>query len=119
MRRRLCPFGISGARITSSLRETRRPLLRDQSVASAYAERSAYDGFSANIHHDNRHGYNSLGVGLAIALGCMVLVREPDAESQRQAMTESRRPAYGEQMANYFRLAHAPSLVIRPGLKPH
>ena len=34
--------------------------------------------------------------------------------------TESgRRPAYGEQMAKYFRLAHAPSLVIRPGAKPH
>src|SRR5258708_19477111 len=30
-----------------------------------------------------------------------------------------RRPAYGEQMAKYFRLAHAPSLVIQPRLKPH
>jgi AraC family transcriptional regulator len=30
-----------------------------------------------------------------------------------------RRPAYGEQMAKYFRLAHAASLVIRPPLKPH
>ena len=29
-----------------------------------------------------------------------------------------RRPAYGEQMAKYFRLAHAPSLVIRPPSKP-
>jgi AraC family transcriptional regulator len=29
-----------------------------------------------------------------------------------------RRPAYGEQMAKYFRLAHAPSLVIRPASKP-
>jgi len=35
-------------------------------------------------------------------------------------MNESiRRPAYGEQMAKYFRLARAPSLVIRPGSKPH
>jgi AraC family transcriptional regulator len=30
-----------------------------------------------------------------------------------------RRPAYGEQMAKYFRLAHAASLVIRPASKPH
>ena len=30
-----------------------------------------------------------------------------------------RGPAYGEQMARYFRLAHAPSLVIRPASKPH
>jgi AraC family transcriptional regulator len=30
-----------------------------------------------------------------------------------------RRPAYGEQMAKYFRLAHAPSLVIRSPFKPH
>ena len=29
-----------------------------------------------------------------------------------------RRPAYGEQMAKYFRLARAPSLVIRPASKP-
>src|ERR1700751_778148 len=30
-----------------------------------------------------------------------------------------RHPAYGEQMAKYFRLRHAPSLVIRPSSKPH
>ncbi len=30
-----------------------------------------------------------------------------------------RRPAYGDQMAEYFRLTHAPSLVIRPSSKPH
>src|SRR6266849_7615552 len=30
-----------------------------------------------------------------------------------------RRPAYGEQMAKYFRLTHAPSLVIRPPSKPY
>jgi AraC family transcriptional regulator len=29
-----------------------------------------------------------------------------------------RRPAYGDQMGQYFRIAHAPSLVIRPPLKP-
>src|SRR6266404_9980079 len=34
--------------------------------------------------------------------------------------TESgRRPAYGEQMARYFRLTCAPSLVIHPSSKPH
>jgi hypothetical protein len=30
-----------------------------------------------------------------------------------------RRPAYGEQVARYFGLARAPSLVIQPALKPH
>src|SRR5258707_5644487 len=50
-----------------------------------------------------------------------MLVGGPDAESQRQVMTteSGRRQAYGEQMAKYFRLAHAPSLVIRPSSKPH
>src|SRR5260221_1022434 len=50
-----------------------------------------------------------------------MLAGEANAESQRQVMTteSGRRPAYGEQMAKYFRLAHAPSLVIRPSSKPH
>ena len=50
-----------------------------------------------------------------------VLVSEPDAESQRQGMPgeAARHPAYGEQMARYFRLTRAPSLVIRPSSKPH
>src|SRR5260370_29194476 len=49
-----------------------------------------------------------------------MLPGEADAEPQRQAMTteSDRRPAFGEQMAKYFRLAHAPSLVIRPSSKP-
>src|SRR6266851_3812752 len=44
--------------------------------------------------------------------GCRVSETGMTSESDR-------RPAYGEQMAKYFRLAHAPSLVIRPPLKPH
>jgi AraC family transcriptional regulator len=35
------------------------------------------------------------------------------------ASESDRRPAYGEQMAKYFRLAHAPSLVIRPPSKSY
>ncbi len=35
------------------------------------------------------------------------------------ASAPDRRPAYGEQMAEYFRLAHAPSLVIRDASRPH
>src|SRR5690348_3957605 len=118
--RRLRPAGIFGARTTSSLRKTRRPISRDETLASSYAEHSAYAGFSANIHHDNRHGYKSLDVGRAIALRRSMFVREPDAESQGGAMTSEsgQRPAYGDQMAKYFRLTHAPSLVIRPSSKP-
>src|SRR6202158_708623 len=71
--------------------------------------------------HDKRHRFNSLGVGLAIAVRRRVPIREPDAESQMEdrATGSGRRPAYGEQMAKYFRLAHAPSLVIQPRMKPH
>src|SRR6202008_1453005 len=48
-------------------------------------------------------------------------LRASDAESQIEHMTtgSGRRPAYGEQMAKHFRLAHAPTLVIQPPLKPH
>jgi AraC family transcriptional regulator len=45
---------------------------------------------------------------------------EPYAESRRDVVTSesNRRPAYGQQMAEYFRFAHAPSLVIGPPSKP-
>src|SRR5258708_5824775 len=44
----------------------------------------------------------------------------PKSHGGRTVMNESvRRPAYGDQMAKYFRLPRAPSLVIRPGSKPH
>jgi AraC family transcriptional regulator len=39
---------------------------------------------------------------------------------EQVSTTESEgRPAYGEQLAKYFRLPHAPSLVIRPPSKSH
>jgi hypothetical protein len=40
-------------------------------------------------------------------LGDKVVINEPQRE-----------PAYGAQMATYFRLTEAPSLVIRPAAKP-
>src|SRR5258708_10290862 len=48
-------------------------------------------------------------------------IGESDADSRRWVVTSesSRHPAHGDQMAKYFRLAHAPSLVIRPPSKPY
>src|ERR1700694_2314634 len=52
------------------------------------------------------------GAGARWRTGCRVSETGMTSEFDR-------RPAYGEQMAKYFRLAHAPSLVIRPASKPH
>src|SRR5260370_41806344 len=48
-------------------------------------------------------------------------IGESDADSRRWVVTSesSRHPAHGDQMAKYFRLAHAPSLVIRPPSQPY
>src|SRR5258707_13528726 len=117
--RRLRPFEIFGRLITPRLeRADGSGGLLPQ---SAYADDSAYAGFSAKERHDKRHRHNSLGIGLAIAGRRRVPVREPDAEPQAEEMTtgSGRRPAYGEQMSRYFRLAHAPSLVILLASQPH
>jgi AraC family transcriptional regulator len=58
---------------------------------------------------------------LASCSSGQVVIGESDGGSRGECVTSAsdRRPAYGEQMAKYFRLAHAPSLVIRPASKPH
>src|SRR6266849_10878847 len=64
--RRLRPFGIVGRLITPRFGSVQTDS-GGTAPQSAYADDSAYAGFSAKPRHDKRHGYNSLGVGLAIA----------------------------------------------------
>src|SRR3984893_14438556 len=72
---------------------------------------------SITLTHMDSTGYALAGLlpsdsGARSRTGCRVSETGMTSESDG-------RPVYGEQMAKYFRLARAPSLVIRPPLKPH